>query len=904
MESKSEPGGGSASSSVQLRRLCRHLLGPEVSEEVLSSHFRSALQLLSSSSTGQEETRANEFVVAEKIKKSLIRDGRDRETATFTELHLRLQKSSIVKNREAILQLFHNLSERTQRSVPKKIPPFAASNTAVSVSTTNGTVESGGVTVATSDSGDNLTNGGKHYLSQVIPAPFRTRPTCFNGNLSPASGDTRPPLPPKPRNVQSPRHPSKAKAFLHLPPEAESEEGKASEVELLRELLYVFQGIQGTILVKDAFSGFVIARDKQDLYSPSVVHLALRLAELGWLYNTISSFCENASAHQDLGLVGHSLVSALREELTDYYRLLSLLEDQLKTKGEEGMAMTLHKLSVYSLEPMARLKILAAIVEKCGKNNQRGGSLLSTVYGFLHHGNKSLANTVHKLLTAMTKPIYATLVRWLLDGTLEDPHGEFFVASDPQVKDEARLWHDKYSIRRSMIPKFVKLAWVKKILVTGKSINFLRSVCGGDASPTLGSRENLRRTLLEGDCGPANLFEDPHDNKLHHAIQQCYTQTSALVLDTLFKKYKLVDHFSAMRKYLLLGQGDLIRYLLELLDEELSAPAATLYPHNLAGILETAIRATNAQFEEPDILERLDVRLLDVQPGDSGWDVFSLDYKVAGPISAVFGRRTLTRYLMLFNSLWRAKRMEWILARLWTRQTSLAKIALRTVPELQTILHTANLLSSEMIHFVHQMAYYTAFEVMECSWDELIQQLHSAENLDEVIEAHEQFLNSVVRRALLGENSRELLTQMRAIYDRIVEFDAIQLRLYAAGMAELEARRAHETQIAARSRKGQYGITQEVEDADLQRRHTFAVETMPKLETQLKIVSQSYQDMVRTFLLQLTCSQDQSLQCLSFRLDFNEHYKRKDARLGTPLTFQHRRLSIRGEKASSSSNQN
>ncbi len=53
-----------------------------------------------------------------------------------------------------------------------------------------------------------------------------------------------------------------------------------------------------------------------------------------------------------------------------------------------------------------------------------------------------------------------------------------------------------------------------------------------------------------------------------------------------------------------------------------------------------------------------------------------------------------------------------------------------------------------------------------------------------------------------------------------------------------------------------------------------------------------FQDMVRTFLLQLACSQDQSLQCLSFRLDFNQHYKRKDARLGTPLTFQHKRDSM------------
>ena len=84
------------------------------------------------------------------------------------------------------------------------------------------------------------------------------------------------------------------------------------------------------------------------------------------------------------------------------------------------------------------------------------------------------------------------------------------------------------------------------------------------------------------------------------------------------------------------------RYLLELLEEELCQPASNLYPHNLAGILETAIRATNTQYEDPEILDRLDVRLLEITPGDTGWDVFSLDYKVAGPIGTVSQLLVLT----------------------------------------------------------------------------------------------------------------------------------------------------------------------------------------------------------------------------------------------------------------------
>ena len=71
--------------------------------------------------------------------------------------------------------------------------------------------------------------------------------------------------------------------------------------------------------------------------------------------------------------------------------------------------------------------------------------------------------------------MYVMLLRWICDGTLEDPFNEFFIASDPKVSSD-RLWHDKYSIRHSMIPKFMSLSWAKKILATGKSINFLHEV--------------------------------------------------------------------------------------------------------------------------------------------------------------------------------------------------------------------------------------------------------------------------------------------------------------------------------------------------------------------------------------------------------------------------------------------
>jgi len=46
--------------------------------------------------------------------------------------------------------------------------------------------------------------------------------------------------------------------------------------------------------------------------------------------------------------------------------------------------------------------------------------------------------------------------------------------------------------------------------------------------------------------------------------------------------------------------------------------------------------------------------------------------------------------------------MEWILSSVWTCQTGMHKMC-KNVPELKPVLHLANLLASEMIHYVHQV---------------------------------------------------------------------------------------------------------------------------------------------------------------------------------------------------------
>ena len=61
---------------------------------------------------------------------------------------------------------------------------------------------------------------------------------------------------------------------------------------------------------------------------------------------------------------------------------------------------------------------------------------------------------------------------------------------------------------------------------------------------------------------------------------------------------------------------------MDLLADVLSNPANQIYKHTLRSYLDTAIRSSNAQFHPTEFVSRLDVKLLESQQGDRGWEIF------------------------------------------------------------------------------------------------------------------------------------------------------------------------------------------------------------------------------------------------------------------------------------------
>ncbi|XP_029114290.1 gamma-tubulin complex component 3 isoform X2 [Scleropages formosus] len=888
------------SPNVLLQSLCCRITGK--SEAEVAHQFQYAVRVIGSNYAPTIER--DEFLVSEKIKKELLKQRREADAALFSELHRKLQTQGVLKHRWSVLYLLLSLCEDPRKPscrVPGYGALFAQGLPRDAHSTPFYCARPQSLALGYADRSSSMhtsaslgTSGVSSLGTYTLNGPTLTPPCLMSGPQTQAAGDslrqqlgsrlawTLPPsaspsaTAPTSRGSLGP--PGPVARAPHRPRREGDDSAEVGEAALVRDILYVFQGIDGKFIKMCSPENCYKIDAKMPL-SKSLRDMSSRLAELGWLHNKVRKYTDSRSLDRAFGLVGQSFCAALHQELKEYYRLLSVLHSQLQVEDDQGVnlgsesSLTLRRLLVWTYDPKVRLKTLAALVDYC--QGRKGGELASAVHAYSKTGDPYMRALVQHILGLVSHPILNFLYRWIYDGELEDTYHEFFVASDPTVKTD-RLWHDKYSLRKSMIPSFVTMDQARKVLLIGKSINFLHQVCHdrtppGKLTPASKSTESPK---------DAELFTDL-EGTFQGKIDAAYFETSKYLLDILNKNYLLLEHLQAMRRYLLLGQGDFIRHLMDLLKPELARPATTLYQHNLTGILETAVRATNAQFDSPEILKRLDVRLLEVSPGDTGWDVFSLDYHVDGPIATVFTRECMSCYLRVFNFLWRAKRMEYILTDIWKGQMCNAKL-LKAMPELSGVLHQCHILASEMVHFIHQMQYYITFEVLECSWDELWNKVQQAQDLDHIIAAHEVFLDTIISRCLLDNNNRSLLNQLRAIFDQIIEFQNAQDALYRSALEELQLRLQFEEKKQQREAEGEWGVTAAEESEEKKRIQEFQ-ETIPKMRSQLRILTHFYQGIVQQFLVLLMSSSDESLQFLSFRLDFNEHYKARDPRLRVSL---------------------
>lgn len=595
-----------------------------------------------------------------------------------------------------------------------------------------------------------------------------------------------------------------------------------SETALLRDLPFILQGLSTTNL---PFTSLTTLDLPPNLPIP-IISLLHTLAEPSLLYRSLSDFVESRGD----GLIGQSLRSAIGGDLRSYLGLISTLEGEIRRaitsldnneqQGRLGKAgVTLKRCVVWTREATMRLRLMSLMVDEA--KTRKGGQLISMIHSFsTHHGDPFVGAFAERMLSHVTRPFYDMLRQWIYDGELSDPYHEFFVTEqdtheqgeDPRRAPATSVWEEKYKLDDTMIPSIVTEDFARKVFLIGKSLNFIRYGCGDSAWVEAYCKE-ASRELQYGDTAT-----------LETSIDKAYKTTMARLIYLMDNKFQLFEHLNALKRYLLLGQGDFIALLMESLSTNLDRPAGSQYRHTLTAQLEHAIRGSNAQFDSPDILRRLDARLTEMEKGDTGWDVFTLEYKVDAPVDVIITPWANRQYLKIFNLLWRVKRVEFALGSTWRRCMTGARGVLAVVDAtMSRDWKTARCCIAEMIHFVNQLQYYILFEVIEASWDQLHAAIHKQDcTLDDLIEAHTKYLKAITHKGLLGSVRHSSVTghredvftaQLHELLKTMLAYKDAVDGLYSFSVAEFTRRQELAAKIETRTAQGgKWGLSEKDDD--------------------------------------------------------------------------------------------
>jgi len=309
----------------------------------------------------------------------------------------------------------------------------------------------------------------------------------------------------------------------------------------------------------------------------------------------------------------------------------------------------------------------------------------------------------------------------------------------------------------SRLPTYIPLSLAESAVRVGKAVRFLRDAnddgqwvreyivplgtAAGKSADKSGAPQRVGDAALAATGLPF----------LGSLVNSATALINFRLIEQLLGRHRALAHLQVVHRYVLLTQGDFVTVLLAGMGAELEAPAAGLVmkQHALVGILETAVRGSNAALEDRDLTDCLYVQFASAGPGAKGWDVFQLGYRVEAPLDSLITKRSLASYRLLFSFLWLVRRCEAALSALWNA----CKVASSSIewlghPGLARLLHAASLSRMRMSHFIGGLRSYLMLWVLAPAWAELEESIGESSDFDGVLKAHQQYLNTLRERVL------------------------------------------------------------------------------------------------------------------------------------------------------------
>ncbi|KAF2790415.1 hypothetical protein K505DRAFT_311454 [Melanomma pulvis-pyrius CBS 109.77] len=563
--------------------------------------------------------------------------------------------------------------------------------------------------------------------------------------------------------------------FWKVQPEEETGKVDITELQTVRETLFMLTGLKTSLYVSDKHNGSIRVNQKYVLghaRAKTTDHLLSQLADIGRDLNRLRQWTQRPSS---LSLI-QTFEAAVRRRLEDYDRSLALLQRRyLVPDTPVAVSLLAIHTEIRGISgPLLQLAQLVADIEHLLLVNPF--IHLEALFERLSLAQMTLEEGVFVFFSGIFFECLQTYLKpirqWMESGELVTNNETFFVFESDSSSEVSSIWHDRFVLRRGKenalrSPNFLQPA-AQKIFNTGKSVVFLKEL--GIYGFGLDSSEPEPRLDHDTVCGSGSTlllspFPELFQSAFETWIRSKYSLASTVLRMHLIKDCGLLNILNEFNILYLGADGSVFQDFADAVFERMDTNQRGWNDRFL--LTELARGIFSSVFEKSDA-EKIVVRSARSKSQNQsvkGLSGLSIDYALPWSIMNIIQRSSIPVYQQLFTFLLQTYRAKYLL-----QNITLGAIRAAKDPRLVQLSFK---LRQRLIWFADILRSYLTETVILLSNENMVAAMSKAEDIDEMSTIHLRYVARLQEQALLSQNLRPIHKAIISLLDLGVLFSDV-----------------------------------------------------------------------------------------------------------------------------------
>lgn len=373
-----------------------------------------------------------------------------------------------------------------------------------------------------------------------------------------------------------------------------------------------------------------------------------------------------------------------------------------------------------------------------------------------------------RLLQRAALPFVEACLHWMRCGeVLPDAREDTFVRGG----GDKPMWEEEHWVDMESVPAIIDEEAARLIFSIGRTTALERKMGFHVEKPT-----NLMDIEEKGDNHEdswAQIENGMRELHLGKNIEAFKSEIASFARERerhLLAKYKdksgIVRHLSYLKKTMFMKRGDVIDNLIKAAASVLDLPAKDVYYHNIMPLFDDVIQKSNLK-NTPD--QALGVKLLEPGLGDTGWDIFCIEYRFPEYLQHIFNPQVSLKLLRLWHHLFKLKRCSTKLSEVWLELRLLTRLSSQN-QSMENFVNELNSYRNNMSEFLANLSSYIFTEVIENQLDKFMEDVAKIESLEELKSKTHNLVDNMLAGAFLERDPLDLYRSISFLLNSCFRF--------------------------------------------------------------------------------------------------------------------------------------